>query len=384
MPSYFAKKSQLLVNQVAIEHSEKGTWIHIHAESSFGVEHLHAMPQVVFLDSVSAAQTPLAPAVAIPEDTALLDAYSRAVSSAVEKVGPAVVHIAVRQKRESPDRRRVSPDAEGSGSGFVFTPDGFVLTNSHVVNGAHEIIVTFPDAQTCSATLIGDDPDTDLAVLRVDVAGQLQFGALVARPLIVGQLVIAIGNPLGFQHTVTAGVVSALGRSMRSRTGRLIDNVIQTDAALNPGNSGGPLVSSRGEVIGVNTATIMGAQGICFAIGADTAQFVAVRLIRYGKIQRSFIGVAGQDVPIHPRIVRHYSLPASSGAMVISVEPGSPAATAGVRERDVIIRFGTSQIAGVDDLHRLLTEATPGEGYKIIVLRGTELVTLNVKPQPRG
>lgn len=341
------------------------------------------MSSVVFLDSVSPSQAPFASTATALEDAALLDAYSRAVASAVERVGPAVVHIAVRQKRASSDRRRVAPEAQGSGSGFVFTPDGFVLTNSHVVNGASEIVVTFPDAQTCGATVIGDDPDTDLAVLRVDVAGQLPFGALVARPLIVGQVAIAIGNPFGFQHTVTAGVVSALGRSMRSRTGRLIDNVIQTDAALNPGNSGGPLVSSRGEVIGVNTATIMGAQGICFAIGADTAQFVAVRLIRHGRIQRSYIGVAGQDAPIHPRIVRHYSLPAGTGAMAISIEPSSPAAAAGLCERDVIVRFGTAQVAGVDDLHRLLTEAVPGETAKITVLRGTELLTLLVRAQPR-
>jgi S1-C subfamily serine protease len=221
-------------------------------------------------------------------------------------------------------------------------------------------------------------------IVRVDVAGQLPFASLGARrPLVVGQLAIAIGNPFGFQHTVTAGVVSALGRSMRSRTGRLIDNVIQTDAALNPGNSGGPLVSSRGEVIGVNTATIMGAQGICFAIGADTAQFVAVRLIRHGRIQRSYIGVAGQDVPIHTRIVRHYSLPVSSGPMVISVEPGSPAQSAGVRERDVIVRFASRSVGGVDDLHRLLTDAVPAESAELTVLRATELLTLSIIPKPR-
>jgi S1-C subfamily serine protease len=343
-----------------------------------------AMPQFALLDSAVPLQSALAPTAVELEEHALLDAYSRAVTSAVEKVGPAVVHIAVRQQRKSGDARLPARESEGSGSGFVFTPDGFVLTNSHVVNGASEIVVTFPDAQTSRATLIGDDPDTDLAVLRVDVAGQLPFAALGARlPLVVGQVAIAIGNPLGFQHTVTAGVVSALGRGMRSRTGRLIDNVIQTDAALNPGNSGGPLVSSRAEVIGVNTATILGAQGICFAISADTAQFVAVRLIRHGKIERSFIGVAGQDVPIHPRIVRHYSLPASTGAMVISIEPSSAARTAGLRERDVIIRFAGKRVAGVDDLHRLLTETAPGKQAEMTVLRGTELVELSVRPQSR-
>ena len=338
------------------------------------------MPEFALLDSIAPPQSPLA-ATAQADDSALLDSYSRAVTAAVERVGPAVVHIAVRQANS----RRPGRDAGGSGSGFVFTPDGFVLTNSHVVSGASEIVVTFPDTQTHRATLIGDDPDTDLAVLRVDVANQLPFAALGSRqPLVVGQVAIAIGNPLGFQHTVTAGVVSALGRSMRSRTGRLIDNVIQTDAALNPGNSGGPLVSSRAEVIGVNTATILGAQGICFAIGADTAQFVAVRLIRYGKIQRSYIGVAGQDVPVHPRVVRYYSLPASSGAMVISVEPNSPAHSAGLRERDVIVQLGAARVAGVDDLHRLLTETASGEPAEITVLRGTELTKLTVRPQPRN
>ncbi|MBV9074224.1 MAG: trypsin-like peptidase domain-containing protein [Acidobacteria bacterium] len=340
------------------------------------------MPELALLDSAA----PLRPA---PnslefEDAALLDAYSRAVTSAVQKVGPAVVHISVRHQRRTGNSRAPDREISGSGSGFVFTPDGFILTNSHVVNGANEIVVTFPDAQTARATLIGDDPDTDLAVLRIDVAGQLPFAALGGgQQLVVGQLAIAIGNPLGFQHTVTAGVVSALGRSMRARTGRLIDNVIQTDAALNPGNSGGPLVNSRGQVIGVNTATILGAQGICFAIGSDTAQFVAVRLIRYGRIERSYIGVAGQDVPIHARIVRHYSLPANSGAMVISVEPASPAEASGLRERDVIVRFGGARVAGVDDLHRLLTENAVGSQVEIVVLRGTELVSLSIRLQPR-
>src|SRR4051812_4629832 len=287
------------------------------------------MPELQFLDSGIGTQSALAGAATILDDAALLDAYSRAVTSAVEKVGPAVVHIAVRQ-RATQNSQRTAREVQGSGSGFVFTPDGFVLTNSHVVHGASEIVVTFPDGETCHATLIGDDPDSDLAVLRVDVAGQLPFAALGTRqPLVVGQVAIAIGNPLGFQHTVTAGVVSALGRSMRSRTGRLIDNVIQTDAALNPGNSGGPLVSSRSEVIGVNTATIMGAQGICFAIGADTAQFVAVRLIRHGKIQRCYVGVAGQGGRIHPPILRPFSLPANTRAMGRSEEAGSPAPAAG-------------------------------------------------------
>ena len=342
------------------------------------------MPQFTLLDSLDFPQAPLSSTTPMVEDSGLLDAYSRAVTSAVEKVGPAVVHIAVHQSQPTRNPQKRGSETQGSGSGFVFTPDGFILTNSHVVSGASEIVITFPDALTRHATLIGDDPDSDLAVLRIDVAGQLPFAALGARhPLAAGQVAIAIGNPLGFQHTVTAGVVSALGRSMRSRTGRLIDNIIQTDAALNPGNSGGPLVSSRGEVIGVNTATIMGAQGICFAIGADTAQFVAVRLIRDGVIRRSYIGVAGQDVPIHPRIIRHYSLSQRTAAMVISVETNSPAAQAHLRERDVIIRFDERAIGGVDDLHRLLTETPAGKEVPMVVLRGTDLITLAVRPQPR-
>jgi S1-C subfamily serine protease len=342
------------------------------------------MSELTFLDSVDSPRGHLSAATSLADDSDLLDAYSRAVTSAVEKVGPAVVHIAVRESQASLNPQGRGHEAQGSGSGFVFTPDGFVLTNSHVVHRANEIVVTFPDALTRHATLIGDDPDSDLAVLRIDVAGQLPFAALGARhPPAVGQVAIAIGNPLGFQHTVTAGVVSALGRSMRSRTGRLIDNIIQTDAALNPGNSGGPLVSSRGEVMGVNTATIMGAQGICFAIGADTAQFVAVRLIRDGVIRRSYIGVAGQDVPVHPRIVRYYSLSQRTAAMVIAVEPDSPAAQGHLLERDVIIRFDGRAISGVDDLHRLLTEADAGKEVPVLVLRGTELPTLTLRPEPR-
>src|SRR5436190_11226326 len=279
------------------------------------------MPEFVFVDSVSSAQSPVASAASIPEDSALLNAYSRAVTSAVEKVGPAVVHIAVRQQRVSRRPQSSPQEAQGSGSGFAFTPDDFLLTNSHVVSGANEMVVTFPDAQTHKATLIGDDPDSDLAVVRVDVAGQLPFASLGARrPLVVGQLAIAIGNPFGFQHSVTAGVVSALGRSLRSRTGRLMDDIIQTDASLNPGNSGGPLVTSRGDVIGINTATIQAAQGLCFAIASNTARYVAARLIRDGRIRRSYLGVAGQNVPIPRAIARANQLAVASGVFVTSIE----------------------------------------------------------------
>ncbi len=305
-------------------------------------------------------------------DFGLLDAYSRAVVGGVQQVGPAVVHIQVRQAR-----------GEGSGSGFVFTPDGFILTNSHVVNGAAEIHVSTPTGERFPAELVGDDPDTDLAVIRSSVAApSVPLGS--SRKLIVGQLVIAIGNPLGFQHTVTAGVVSALGRTMRSRSGRLIDGVIQTDAALNPGNSGGPLVDSQGQVVGVNTATIMGAQGICFAIGADTAEFVASRLIRDGRIRRSYIGVTGQGVSLHRRLVRYYDLPTESGLLVLNVVPGDPAHRAGLRERDIIVRFSGKPIGNVDDLHRLLTDERSGVACDLEAVRGTELVKLVVTPQPRA
>jgi S1-C subfamily serine protease len=306
-------------------------------------------------------------------DLGLLDAYSRAVVGAVQRVGPAVVHIQVQQNR----------GRGGSGSGFICTPDGFILTNSHVVHGATELVVSTADGERFPAELVGDDPDTDLAVIRGG-HGVMSVPLGSSRKLTVGQLVIAIGNPLGFQHTVTAGVVSALGRTMRSRSGRLIDGVIQTDAALNPGNSGGPLVDSQGQVIGVNTATIMGAQGICFAIGANTAEFVASRLIRDGRIRRSYIGVTGQSVALHRRLVRHYDLPAESGLLVLEVVPDSPAQLAGLRERDVVIRFTGKPIAGVDDLHRMLTDERSGIACEVELVRGTEFLKLTVTPRPRA
>jgi len=318
--------------------------------------------------------SPLASQVDLPQnpDLGLLDAYSRAVVGAVQRVGPAVVHIQVRQGR----------GRGGSGSGFVFTPDGFILTNSHVVHGATELAVSTASGERFPAELVGDDPDTDLAVIRGgNEVTSVPLGS--SRQLTVGQLVIAIGNPLGFQHTVTAGVVSALGRTMRSRSGRLIDGVIQTDAALNPGNSGGPLVDSQGQVIGVNTATIMGAQGICFAIGADTAEFVASRLIRDGRIRRSYIGVTGQSVALHRRLVRYYDLPIESGLLVLDVVAGSPAQRAGLREHDIVIRFAGKPIAGVDDLHRMLTDERSRVTCDVELVRGTELLKLAVTPESR-
>src|SRR5205823_4158267 len=325
-----------------------------------------------FLDLALSTQSSLASTVPIAEDTALLDAYSRAVTSVVERVGPAVVHIAVRHKRASRSPQLSPQEAQGSGSGFVFTPDGFVLTNSHVVSEASEIVVAFPDTQTHRATLIGDDPDSDLAVLRVDVGGQLPFAALGAcRPLVVGQVAIAIGNPLGFQHTVTAGVVSALGRSMRSRTGRLIDNVIQTDAALNPGNSGGPLLSSRGDVIGVNTAIIRGAQSISFAVAIDIAGWVIPQLLQHGRVRRGYLGVGGATTNLDRRIVLGFGLEQSRAVRVSTVETGSPAALAGLREGDLIVGLDGIAIDSVDRLHQTLDASRVHRDCVLKVLRGS-------------
>jgi S1-C subfamily serine protease len=320
------------------------------------------------------------------DDDELLDAYSRAVTSAAERVSPSVVYIEVQHKvkERGAGARRSPAEGRGSGSGFVFTPDGFILTNSHVVHGAMKIEVTLPDGRTCQAQLIGDDPDTDLAVIRINAPNLLPAQLGEAQKVRVGQLAIAIGNPYGFQYTVTAGVVSALGRSLRARSGRLMDDVIQTDAALNPGNSGGPLVNSRGEVIGVNTAMILPAQGICFATSIDTAKFVAGRLIRDGRVSRSFIGLAGQNVPLPRRLVRYYNLAVESGILVISFEGDSPARSAGLLEGDVIIGFDGQPVAGIDDLHKLLTEERIGRGTSLTFIRRTEKLNLEVVPQESG
>lgn len=303
-------------------------------------------------------------------ESEILDAYSQAVTGAVETVGPAVVNIEVMAE----GRRG------GSGSGFIFTPDGFVLTNSHVVHGASKVEALPADGRRLAARLIGDDPETDLAVVKIDGV-ELAWARLGdSSELKVGQLVIAVGNPYGFAATVTAGVVSSLARSFRSSTGRLIDNVIQTDAALNPGNSGGPLVNSRGEVVGVNTAIIPMAQGICFAIPSNAARFVASRLIRDGRVRRSYLGVGGQNVPLHRRVVRFYNLDADTAVRVTAVEAASPAALGGVRDGDLIVSFAGQTVSSIDDLHRLMTEERVGVATAVVVLRGTEKAELSVTP----
>ena len=303
----------------------------------------------------------------------LLDAYSEAVITASERVSPSVVKIEVRQQA----RRG------GSGSGFIFTPDGFILTNSHVVYGANKIEVTLPDGERYEADKVGDDPDTDLAVVRITAPNPIPARLGDSQSIRVGQLAIAIGNPYGFECTVTAGVVSALGRSFRSQSGRLMDNILQTDAALNPGNSGGPLIASNGDVIGVNTAVIRPAQGICFAIAINTAKFVAGRLIKDGKIRRGYIGVAGQNAPLHRMLVRGHHLQVSSGVFVAGIEPDSPAARAGLREGDLIVAFNDQAIAHVDALHRALTDYEPGVRANLTALRGTEKIVLSIVPLMR-
>jgi S1-C subfamily serine protease len=301
-------------------------------------------------------------------DLDLLDAYSQAVIGAVEEVGPAVVRIEI---------------GRGGGSGVVFTPDGFVLTNNHVVERGGPMRATLPDGRETDAWLIGRDADTDLAVVRLG-GSSLPWARLGdSRHVRVGQVAVAIGNPYGFHHSVTAGVVSAVGRSLRAQSMRLIEDVIQTDAALNPGNSGGPLVTTRGEVIGINTAILAPAQGLCFAIASNTARFVASRLIRDGRIRRSYVGIVGNQIPVPRALARANQLAVASGVRVASVAAGSPDSAAGIREGDIVLGFDEHPIGGVDDLHRLLTEERIGAPAAVVVLRGGERRQLTVIPAER-
>jgi len=320
--------------------------------------------------------SPASPFTTAAPDGELLDAYSQAVTSAAEAVAPAVVHIDVSSHREGRDR-------QGTGSGFFFTPDGLLLTNSHVVHGARELRVSTQDGERFTADILGDDPDSDLAVVRVSAraAPHVRFGH--SGKLRMGQIAIAIGNPLGFEHTVTAGVVSALGRSLRASTGRLIDDVIQTDAALNPGNSGGPLVDSRGQVIGVNTAIIPGAQGICFAVAGDTAQWVLAQLLAHGRVRRGWLGVAGMNAPLARRIARHHGIENESGVRVRSVEKNSPAAVAGIESGDLIVRYDGETISGIDRLQQVLNLSRIGKNCEIQVLRHTRKVALQIAAMER-
>jgi S1-C subfamily serine protease len=320
----------------------------------------------------------------IPPELDLHDAYSRAVIGAVRAVAPAVAQLRVSGKAQAPGREAGGREGAGTGSGFLFTPDGYMITNSHVAGGAKEIRAVFPDGGEFPAYLVGDDPDTDLALI------QIHGGTLPALPfadssrLSVGQLAIAVGNPLGFECTVTAGVISALGRTLRTQSGRLIDDVLQTDAALNPGNSGGPLVDARGSVIGVASATIIGAQGLCFAIAANTARFVALEILRHGQVRRSYLGVAGQTVRMPRRIARALLREAETAARVMSVANGSPADAAGLQSGDLLLTLDGLPITGMDHLHRLLTGETIGREVVVSVLRNGKIVNTGARLAERS
>jgi S1-C subfamily serine protease len=341
------------------------------------------MPEFRFLssDDDAAHANGLARAGRPDTEDEIWDAYSRSVVGAAEKISPSVVGVRVYPKNMAPGSAPNSMRRDGGhGSGFVLTPDGYVLTNSHVVHGAGGIEVTLADGSAYEGRLVGNDPDTDIAVVRINTTDLVPAALGDSRKLRVGQLAIAVGNPYGFHCTVTAGVVSALGRSLRAPTGRLIDNVIQTDAALNPGNSGGPLVDSKGDVIGINTAMLMPAQGLCFAIAVNTVKFVASKLIQEGRVRRSYIGVAAQTIPLHRRTVRFHHVAVESGVLVAALERGGPAETAGLREGDIIVEFEGQAIPDIDVLHRLLSDERIGVRCAMTVLRRSQKLEIVIVP----
>jgi len=309
-----------------------------------------------------------------------LDAYSRAVVQAVELAGPAVVSVAVARPVPERFRRRGLDEVRGAGSGVIITPDGYVLTNSHVISASQRIEVRLQDGRALQAQVVGDDPHTDLAVVRLQESGLPSAELADSSRLRVGQLVVAIGNPLGFQATVTTGVVSALGRSLRAQSGRLIENIIQTDAPLNPGNSGGPLVDFRGRVVGINTAVIMGSQGICFAIPVNTAKWVTAQLIRDGRVRRAYLGISGQLVPLDRRLRLEYGLDAATAVQVVEVQPQTAAAQAGIAPGDVIVRVGGASIVSPDDLQRALGRHPVGDVLVVEALRGPQRLTFRTLP----
>ena len=313
-------------------------------------------------------------------DQLALDAYSRSVIGAEERVGPTVVSVGVARRAPERLRRRGFPELHGGGSGVVIAPDGYVLTNSHVVRAGHKIEVTLQDGRAHEGRILGDDPHSDLALVQVPESGLPTAELGDSSTLRVGQLVIAIGNPLGFQASVTAGVISALGRTLRAETGRLIENVIQTDAALNPGNSGGPLVDSRGHVIGINTAIIAGSQGICFAIPVNTAKWVVSQLIRDGRVRRAYLGVSGQTVNLDRRAVLKYGLTTDTGVLVTEVHEDTAAAAAGLMARDIIVQVSDLPIASPDDLQRVLGGHPIGDSLVVLALRGEQRISLELRP----
>lgn len=312
----------------------------------------------------------------IAKDDELLDAYSNAVTAAVERAGPSVVSISVKSGKWWRQG--------GSGSGFVFTPDGFILTNSHVAGGAEEINVKFADGRQFEAELVGDDPDTDLAVIRVHGPDLVHLELADSSRVKVGQVAIAIGNPYGFQHSVTAGVVSALGRSLQSESGRLIQDVIQTDAALNPGNSGGPLVDARGRVIGLNTAMIMPAQGIAFAVAVNTARYIAGKLIKHGRVQRASMGIAGQNIELPLRLQRKFELLESGGILLVDILNDTPARRAGLRKGDILLGMSGERITSIEHLLRSLTGEAIDQVISLRMIRDNEEIFTTIKPEEAG